>query len=103
MFGSSGLQERPRGLVLDNYLDRNFSRNTDQKKVNFRAADTYVTLPGIHEVLSGQKQAVQVDIHPHDLYYNHYRCKSFQDHSVDPLRLSPFLCENHCIGTIHWF
>jgi hypothetical protein len=36
-------------------------------------------MPGIHEVLSASTPgALQVDIHPHDLYYNHYRCKSHQ-------------------------
>ena len=28
----------------------------------------------------------QVDLHEHDAYYNHYRTKSLQDHSDDPLR-----------------
>ena len=42
---------------------------------------------GPEQVLSGQKAATQVDVHPHDLRYNHYRCKSAQDHRDDPLRL----------------
>ena len=48
-------------------------------QVIFKSSDGVVIMPGIHEVLSASTPgALQVDIHPHDLYYNHYRCKSHQ-------------------------
>ena len=34
MFGSSGHTQRPAGLVTDQYLGRNHSRNSDQHKVD---------------------------------------------------------------------
>ena len=87
MYGTSGHTVMPQGLVTEEYLLRNRSSNSDQHKVIFRASDATVMLPGIHEVLSASAVGVvQVDVHPDDLYYNHYRTKSKQDHEADPLR-----------------
>lgn len=43
-------------------------------------------LPSIHAADIVNEEAFQIDVHEHDVYYNHYRSKSEEDHNFDPLR-----------------
>jgi hypothetical protein len=96
MFGTSGHIERPLGLVIASYTMRNITThwpNNPQHKVFFRPGDNYVLLPSIHAVDIVSESTVQVDLHEHDLYYNHYRTKSVKDHQDDPLRSKMVITE----------
>eukprot|EP00960_Hanusia_phi_P045531 757297-Hanusia_phi.AAC.2 len=89
MYGTSGHEEMPPGLVIENYIMRNLSTywpTNPQHKVWFRPGGNYVYLPSIHAVDVKDDLARHLDVHEEDMYYNHYRTKSLADHKLDPLR-----------------
>jgi len=89
MFGTSGHKVRPGGLVVEHYVVRNLSTYwpiNPQHKVWFRPGGNIVMMPSIHAVDVVAEGVTHLDVHENDVYYNHYRTKSRQDHQDDPLR-----------------
>ena len=89
MFGTSGHDVRPEGLVVENYVVRNLTSYwpiNPQHKVWFRPGGNVAVLPSIHAVDVVAEGVTHLDIHENDAYYNHYRTKSREDHKDDPLR-----------------